>query len=942
MVLRVCVDCYYQFVLSGFPTTFIYDLDIQFHVSCIIELRSFAELGKTRQENLIMKKNITRFLLLVGMVLCALTSVQAQSLNQRKGVEEYVGKFEQKKPSVSDRMAKVAARLPQLMEQKASAHRALQTRAEEGSGVVLLDSVISDTHRAYYEYNDYGWLVSARIYNMSDGNVVFDTEESYLLEYDFDAQGRCTRYAQFMYNDDGTKGTETERVLVTWTGGKAHTEQYFALPYEEEWNQLEPTSEISYDEFGNYCLLKFYDWDSESKTMVIEEHWEMRFTGNVMEYYYDDEGNYEGMDFGDDFDLHCYYYVDYYLSGYDDDTHYRISGFKTDKTTDGVTVTKTRYEMELDESEGDVIDLAKADTYWEFAREEEITLTPSRTRYASIYCYEAVREEMEDNEYVSVTRAEVDKILDIAYTFEWDGFGRLVKFIESEGDGDDLTYTCSYHNDDYTELTLEQFEKNWVNNRSELTEGCFYGPVHKERYERQYAYAEHVTDEYDANGNRLHYTVSEVYYSDEELGGEDLNGDGIISTERETFNYEYWFTYDADGNEATRIFYSSYNEAYVKYEYVDEYIGERYYTGERQYSGTSKDGPWTLTYETIQVLSNKLSPENPEAKWLGEWYRSYDPESRTWSGYKRELGEGGCDVEYSIEPQTGEFIAQNDNNRPEGELQEGGNDIYFEENGWIYSGYKYASYVWDETSGTEVLQVTDGWMNISRTGSSDDGYRADDPAENYVFPAGMFFEGVGIKEELSPIAMTVIDVEWNVEASEWQVSYGMGTATVTSHYTNEKGQIVNEAKTYAFDTASGRMVALPDIMEQTIYSFDALGRLSTIEYATYTVHYIYLNDDCNYLSESYSVDKASGGKYDVCKYYYSDGKYTPPYTDIEEVKVAEKAWSFNGTSVIADGDIVLYTVSGQIVARGNGVVVAPQGGLYIVEVNGIRTKIVIK
>jgi hypothetical protein len=137
------------------------------------------------------------------------------------------------------------------------------------------------------------------------------------------------------------------------------------------------------------------------------------------------------------------------------------------------------------------------------------------------------------------------------------------------------------------------------------------------------------------------------------------------------------------------------------------------------------------------------------------------------------------------------------------------------------------------------------------------------------------------------------------------------------------------------------MVALPDL-NQTIFSFDALNRLSTIENSDFTVHYVYLNDDCNYLKESYSIDKATGNKYDICKYYYSAGKYIPPYTDIEEVKTSGKSWSINGTSVIADGDIVLYTVNGQIVARGNGAVVAPHNGIYIVEANGTRTKILIR
>ena len=183
-------------------------------------------------------------------------------------------------------------------------------------------------------------------------------------------------------------------------------------------------------------------------------------------------------------------------------------------------------------------------------------------------------------------------------------------------------------------------------------------------------------------------------------------------------------------------------------------------------------------------------------------------------------------------------------------------------------------------------------------------------------------------------------LDLDVETGEWRIIEGRETIKKVNHYTNEQGQIINNYTTYVFDQASERMIALPDV-SQIIYSFDALNRLCTIEYPTHTVHYVYLNDDCNYLAESYFIDNASGAKYNVYKYYYSKGKYIPHYTDIEEAEVAN-TWVVNGTSVVADGMITLYNMNGQVVAIGNGVVVAPQSGLYIVEVGGTRAKIRIK
>jgi hypothetical protein len=112
------------------------------------------------------------------------------------------------------------------------------------------------------------------------------------LEYEFDELGRCTRYAQFEYNADETKGKETERVIVTWAGAREHTEQYFSLCDEDEegWDGLALIEELSYDKYGNPCMFKEYEWDSESSAMVLDEFMEFKFTANVMEYYYDENG----------------------------------------------------------------------------------------------------------------------------------------------------------------------------------------------------------------------------------------------------------------------------------------------------------------------------------------------------------------------------------------------------------------------------------------------------------------------------------------------------------------------------------------------------------------------------------------------------------------------------------------------------------------------------
>lgn len=898
-----------------------------------------------------MRRNATQVLLLSLIVLCTSMGAQAQSFFHNKSVEERIAAFEKKKAAPSLAAAKVTSKAADAMEQQAMKSPALRKAAkvaEESKDVVLLDSVISDTRREYYEYNDHGWLVSARIYGWEENGFLLDTEESFRLEYEFDGKDRPVHYSHYLYNADGSKGVETDRVIITWAGEREHTEMYYSLSDDGyDFESLTLVEEMGYDQYGNPCLFKEYEWDSETETMELVNFVELKFTGCAVVFGYDEDGEY-GLIFDEELMLrYCYYYVSA--------DEYELNAHKTDIVEDGLTITKTRYIIERDNYSEDKFDLNKLDSYWEFAEEEVITLTPSRNRYASVYYYESTGSEgSEDNPIydpdgsVEATRSESEKVLDASYVFEWDEYERLVKVVGTDDEGDVETYTCSYRNDKANAITLADFEAalllHWEYMEEDdkcVMEGNFYGEVYKERYESDYGYGERTNDEYDANGNVLHRTYTEVYYSEEEVG-KDQDGDGVMSSERDVTNYEVWITYDAAGNFASYIEYCDAREssrAYIKYVYVNEQDGNQYLTGWREYGGATKEGEWKLTFEMISVF-NEDPATNPDASAVGGWYRSYSLEEQRWYGSKWEEI-GGNYIEYDINPVTGEFITTGyaPATRSHEELQPGNNEIYFTEDGWEYSGHKYAEYIYDEATGTEVLTVTFGFMEIRWVGNNNERFWEYDPADNYEFPVGPLFsqdESALIDE----MEMRIIILEWDIELGGWRIVYGDESMTVTDHYTNDKGQIVNNYVTYVFDENSVRMIALPDL-NQTIYSFDAQNRLSTVEYYDYTIHYVYRNDECNYLLESYWTDKASGAKYNVCRYYYSDGKYIYPYTDIEEAAV-EEGWNVNGNTITADGEIKLYNLNGQIVTRGNGVAVAPQNGLYVVEVGGKRAKVLIK
>lgn len=904
-----------------------------------------------------MVRKFTHMILAVLLLFGASLSVHAQSvLNKERRVSPF--KLERKNDKSSVTVKVPHGRFKAMEEQMALAPvRRMATQEVDARDVVLLDSVIGDGYSKYYEYNEKGWLVSAKIYESEEEVLQLDTEESFLLEYDFDGQERCIRYSYFLYDDDATKGQEIERVEVEWNSAPyTRIERYYEL-CREDVDEVDLIGEVGYDKYGNICMVKTYDWDEDRETMVLEDCEEMKFTGYVMEK--DEDGD---LDFDDQlFEIHCYYYVCYGTNSWDGEQYKYIEGFKVDSKTEGETITRARYEVDLDEEDGDVIDFALLDSYWELDEATVITLTSSGNRFANICVYEGEEDDYVDNypqEELPVTdkpvatRATDDWVLVYRLDFEWDEYERLAKIVYTDCEDNEVeeTYTCTYYDNQYKTITLDDLLNAWIcywedldsDSDYYLIQAGFYGKAHKERMDWEDGYAERINVEYDNDGRVTHCTEVEVYYSEEELGGGDLNGDDEVSTEREVYNYEEWFTYDAEGNIVVSISYDDYYEAsraYKKYVYVDEQTDGRYMTGRREYEGASKEGPWTLVGEDINIFEEDPAT-NPDAESVEGWYRYYDYDNGTWYGDKWEIMNGEY-YKVSVDPETGEFpdAAYAPATRSE-ELEEGYSGFYFEENGWMYEGYKEVGYVWDGDTETEVLKVVAGEMRIYRRDRLNRFYTAD-PADNYEFPLGPYFWMTEYEDMMPGIDWREYFVYWDVEQEKWIAPEGE-SYIIRTYYTNEQGQIVNEERAYGFDSES-------ECMKETgsqiynIYSFDELGRVSTIRYNEYTLHYVYLNDEYNYLLESYVTDNADpqGIKYSVCKYYYREGKYTNPETEVDLLE-SKGTWHVNGNTIVADGFIRLYNLSGQLVACGEDMVIVEQNGLYIIEVNGRQAKLWIK
>ena len=838
---------------------------------------------------------------------------------------------------------------------KAAARRVPVTKtATQTLDVVYLDSVISENRKVYYKYNDHGWLISKEVYNLEDYTFVLNTDESFRNDYEFDSMDRIVNFAYYEYNEDGSAYV-TERMTSTWTGPKSRNEKYYSISEYDEWEGLQLVTEIDYDEFGNISQMKEYEWDYDNNTMELDDFFHAKYSRNVMEYYYTEDGLYDGMDFNEEL---VFRYMTYYVEA----DKYELYGEKVETKVDGLTTTNTIYTVDnYFEGEQDIEKLiADIDSYWEFAEEEVITLTPKGNRFASLYYYSAPLEEdmpsyddqpSYDEEVEAIpTRSQTNRVLENSYVMEYDELDRLIKCVEQNDEEDDIyTRTFTYYNDKAYNITLADLEdalyNYWEKEDYMISpmSGYLYGEVKNARSESDYGYSEILVYKYDANGNILHQKETEHIYSDVEMDY-DLNGDGIMSTESETIVDEYWFTYDENNEVKSEIHYAEYEDPeyqYQKTEYVSEMTSDGYLIGEKYYNGTSENGPWTIESEFLLLYKENIY-EVYETQLLATWWRRYNKALQLWFGEKTAYINDDAII-YEIDPATGEFIEPADTQnstvptRSGFNLQQGDNFISFVEDNWQYEGNIWCDYIYNEQTQTEELTITDGRLMIIWTGSTKGKFNYNHPSDNYIFPVGPIFYGIEVSESVNMDNSGMIELSWDMETEQW-ISHYNQSVNITNHTTNSQGNVIEISGTYTFNPETERM---DKVAEDTVmYVFDEYKRLAYITDNSSTTFFNYLSKDSNYLLESFTVD-AAGNKYDVCKYYYSNGKYSFPYTEVKDID-ASTEWNIDGRTITANGTITLFNMNGMKVATENGILQVPESGIYIMDINGKRTKISIR
>lgn len=299
--------------------------------------------------------------------------------------------------------------------------------------VIHLDSVISEQERVYYTYNEFGYLASQKTYRLEDGNIWIlqtDESESFLAEYTFDEQNRCVDYSHYVYSADGSKGTKTEQIVVTYFDDK-RSEMYYYM--DEDVMVLALEEEIIYDRFGNPTIMKEYTFDEETRTSRLYGYVEMRFTGCCISYDECENGNYE-LELDEDlFDEHCYYNVVW------DADYNQLEGFKFERDENGNLVFYIIEESDFPESE-----LGNIDNFWTIydeEYEEEEYAKVQRVAKASIEDYEEGNHtiDFDDGDWyyhgeINVHIEEVDmgdtiiyeKFIDAHIFVEWQGNGRYL------------------------------------------------------------------------------------------------------------------------------------------------------------------------------------------------------------------------------------------------------------------------------------------------------------------------------------------------------------------------------------------------------------------------------------------------------------------------------------------------------------------------------------
>ncbi len=490
----------------------------------------------------------------------------------------------------------------------------------------LLDSIVSDRYRKIYQYNEYGYITSMKVYNKAE-EWELDTSESYEQTYAFNDDGQCIERVRYSLLSNGQrdqmqdKGAIEQDGIYTW-------ERYWETTYDGQDCHLSTAK--AHDPWGNEVIYAEYEYDS---------YYEDTYLYKYKEKHYDYSRPLPPRNHIN-YDRFLEAALQYRLEGYEsfrwDEVNNKYKKvFRVSEGSDALKVTREisngtliirKYSLPWvpwDEE----FSLKEVGSKWEDCGEEVYTLNADGTRPLTRYI------SLEDAPGISTRSYEYE----VTDTWEWDDKGRLTKYTDQDR-CETYTYADDYAPQHSLQETLDGLNGLILYPEEEFN---FFGHIASYRYENiydgDYEEYEEAEAEYDGQGRLtcVHYT--------EGYRMTDTNGE---ESEQPECQGSMTFHYRADGHLDYMIDISNEDDGptyYYKEVYIYDDLGT--WTGREEYEADSENGPWYKTY--YESKSSRLTMRRKQTKRrigedMSEGYHRIDETDGIWERrgeYRVEDGE---------------------------------------------------------------------------------------------------------------------------------------------------------------------------------------------------------------------------------------------------------------------------------------------------------------
>ncbi len=432
--------------------------------------------------------------------------------------------------------------------------------------VNMLDSVKGENYKKIYRYNDYGYITSVMVYH-KDSEWTLDTGASYLQDYVFNADGQCTARTRYKVDEQGKRTVVDDKGELVVKDGL--TWEYIYSRHED--GKLHPETAKAYDKWGNLAVDMEYGTDWLSYEDYISSYEESRYSGATHPGTCDEES-----------------FVQAYR------TYYVKSSQSGTRTLDVDELLVGNCEMTVWEQSGGKL-------YRRFYTPDygDVNVTVGNVKeHLSLVSEDVYELNADGTRPVNKTSTSISGSESTVTGYEeytWDGKNRLLGYSHSGSYKGDVEYKYTYtYADDYAKemsLTDAVCAVDYGLRLYPEDECCTFGRLatqcseHKECCgESEGTDKEEVTYTWNDEG--------QMYLAKWKETDQEYNDNSGTWEETVEEGEEHCF-YNAD-NHMSHLISVEHGDGsadeYVKIEFVYDPLGR--WTGEKEYSGDSFDGPW--------------------------------------------------------------------------------------------------------------------------------------------------------------------------------------------------------------------------------------------------------------------------------------------------------------------------------------------------------------